>query len=628
MADLESVQLLAFNFESRTYAYQRLAQGLSRSVTSFSSFMRKYLDPCIAAGRCFQYVDDVGSASHTAEEMVENLEEIFKCIDKSGLRLTIKKCEFGLGKINFLGNTITKQGITPNKEKVETFLEKMKMPKNPKQVKRLIGFLQFFKAFLPDLSLTLIPFYKLLKKGVEFTIEQTHRTNFKLLKNDLLKATDTYLRLPVADLQYVIVADASHYGAGYVLMIEDYCKESQGADKILAPVSFGSKVFNAAQLKLSTHAKEFLAIYYAFDTFAHLLWGAVKKKILVLTDNKALAYFFQAKTIPTSLWNFLDRVMAFPFIIGHIPGKANAAADFLSRMHLDPSQKFELKIKEPMQMQEIELNVSAQLPPLNAMTKDGKRKKKTDLEDIQEEIEEDEWEYWPEGYYEGFDMQNEKDEGFEEGDEDGVYVMTKCYSFNIANNINALTEDNPLDTFDLTESSTEIDWVAEQAKDPIIQKVIEWRHVNQVPFKMYRTAEEEKYAQQFHRLLIRKGVLCREYYDHVGKISHYQTVVPKHLRAEILYRVHNSKLKTHNGVSKTIIEYRKQFYYPGFTEHLVNYIKNCLTCNQIKPIPKSLRTPALQEMMTEVGLPAEAMQIDIVGKLPDASGLQVHPDSS
>ena len=172
MADMESIQLLAFNFESRTYAFQRLAQGLSRSVSSFSSFMRKYLDPWIAADKCFQYVDDVGSAALSVKGLVSNLREIFKCIDKSGLRLTIKKCEFGLEKNSFLGNSITSQGITPNVVKVEKFLETLKMPpKNVKQVKRLIGFLQFFRLFLPNLSVKLCPFYKLLRNDVPFVIK-------------------------------------------------------------------------------------------------------------------------------------------------------------------------------------------------------------------------------------------------------------------------------------------------------------------------------------------------------------------------------------------------------------------------------------------------------------------------
>ena len=38
MADQRSVEMLAFNFASRTFAYKRLAQGLSRSVSVFSSF--------------------------------------------------------------------------------------------------------------------------------------------------------------------------------------------------------------------------------------------------------------------------------------------------------------------------------------------------------------------------------------------------------------------------------------------------------------------------------------------------------------------------------------------------------------------------------------------------------------
>ena len=49
MADQSLVEMLAFIFPSRTIAYKRLAQGLSRSVSAFSSFMREYLDPVVKA---------------------------------------------------------------------------------------------------------------------------------------------------------------------------------------------------------------------------------------------------------------------------------------------------------------------------------------------------------------------------------------------------------------------------------------------------------------------------------------------------------------------------------------------------------------------------------------------------
>ena len=62
MADDLSVQLLAFHFASGTSAYKCLAQGLSKSVTGFSSFIRHYLDRCLGAKICTQNMDDSGSA--------------------------------------------------------------------------------------------------------------------------------------------------------------------------------------------------------------------------------------------------------------------------------------------------------------------------------------------------------------------------------------------------------------------------------------------------------------------------------------------------------------------------------------------------------------------------------------
>ena len=89
MADQKSVQLLAFNFASRTFAYLSLAQGLSRSLSSFSSFMTEHLDKAIKADKCAQYVDDIEIATNTPEELKNNLREVFQCIRAAGLRLTI-----------------------------------------------------------------------------------------------------------------------------------------------------------------------------------------------------------------------------------------------------------------------------------------------------------------------------------------------------------------------------------------------------------------------------------------------------------------------------------------------------------------------------------------------------------
>ena len=115
MADVVSVQLLAFSFASRTYAYKCLAQGLNKSVTGFSSFIRHYLDPCLASGNCTQFMDDIGNAVTNFEQLVPSLREIFICIRQSGLKLLPEKCETATDTMKFLGNNISAEGISPEK---------------------------------------------------------------------------------------------------------------------------------------------------------------------------------------------------------------------------------------------------------------------------------------------------------------------------------------------------------------------------------------------------------------------------------------------------------------------------------------------------------------------------------
>ena len=120
MADQRSIEMLAFNFASSTFAYRRLAQGLSRALSAFSSFMREYLDKVIKADQCAQYVDDIGIAANNATQLINNLRAIFECIRTAGLKLTMHKCHFGAKEIDFLGRTITPEGVRRNHPESKT----------------------------------------------------------------------------------------------------------------------------------------------------------------------------------------------------------------------------------------------------------------------------------------------------------------------------------------------------------------------------------------------------------------------------------------------------------------------------------------------------------------------------
>ena len=127
MADQRSVEMLAFNFASRTFAYKRLAQGLSRSVSAFSSFMREYLDSVVKADQCAQYVDDIGIATNNATDLTRNIRAVFKCIRQAGL-----KQDEGVRQVEFLGITISPEGISPQSRKIHNFLDRLRFPKSKK----------------------------------------------------------------------------------------------------------------------------------------------------------------------------------------------------------------------------------------------------------------------------------------------------------------------------------------------------------------------------------------------------------------------------------------------------------------------------------------------------------------
>ena len=291
-------------------------------------------------------MDDIAAGVTSFDELIPTLTKVSYCLGAPGPKLFAHKCEFGTTKIDYLGSTITPAGITPESDKNKKLLDETRMPDTVRQVKRLIGFVQFFRNFIPDLNQKLLPFYKLLRKDTEFIISHAHTEAIEALKMDLINATNLTLRLPKPGLQYVLLCDASYNGTGFVLMIEDYLVDQKGQHKkSYAPVSFGSRLFIDTQLKFSVFYKEFLALYIALDHFAHFLWGA-SKPILVLTYNRSLTQFFQSKSIHPSLWNCLDRVLSFDFLIAHIPGKANSAADFLSLVQTDPSLCLSIKLTD------------------------------------------------------------------------------------------------------------------------------------------------------------------------------------------------------------------------------------------------------------------------------------------
>ena len=156
-ADQRSVEMLAFNFASRAFAYRKLAQGLSIPVSAFSCFMREYLGPVVKADQCAQYVDDIGIAANNATELTRNIRAVFQRICPARLKLTIEKCRFGVTQLELPGRTISPEEISPQTREFRKILENLRFPKWKKPLQRCLGVVNQYRIYIPRMAGKLTP---------------------------------------------------------------------------------------------------------------------------------------------------------------------------------------------------------------------------------------------------------------------------------------------------------------------------------------------------------------------------------------------------------------------------------------------------------------------------------------
>ena len=250
IADQRSVEMLAFNFASRTFDWKRIAQGLSRSVSDFSSFIREYLDPVVKGDQCAQYVDDMGIAANNATDLTRNISAVFKCIGQTGLKVIIEKCHFGVWQVDFLGRRCSPEGISPQAWKIQNFLNKLRFLKSKKALQQYLCFMNYYKKCFSRMAEKLNPFYILLKTEVPINVTSEFKETFDSINKALSDACQLALKQPIPGNQFVLMTDASFRSAGYALMIEDSPdRKIQSKRRTDAPWPLAQKFSTARNIK-------------------------------------------------------------------------------------------------------------------------------------------------------------------------------------------------------------------------------------------------------------------------------------------------------------------------------------------------------------------------------------------
>jgi hypothetical protein len=178
----------------------------------------------------------------------------------------------------------------------------------------------YYRRFIQNYGLVAHPLTQLLKKEA-FAWNMDAEQAFITLKQALVEGPA--LQLPNFDDAFIVNCDTSGTGFGAVLH-----QDNGRIAYYNRPIAFYCRPIAAQHAKLVAYERELIGLVKAVHHWHpyHWAWSFV-----VRTDHFALKYLLDQRlsTIPQHTW--VSKLFGYDFRVEYLPGKANTAADALSR---------------------------------------------------------------------------------------------------------------------------------------------------------------------------------------------------------------------------------------------------------------------------------------------------------
>ena len=148
LLDEKSRDITAFSTPQGLFWYKRL---IFRAKNAFEDF-QKIVETNIThdINSVFNISDDIIAHATNQNEHLQRFWKVFDKIPKEGLKLNLKKCEFGEDSISYMGHILNSEGLFPEPEKVNSILN-MKPPSNASEVRSFLGLVTYCSKFIPNL---------------------------------------------------------------------------------------------------------------------------------------------------------------------------------------------------------------------------------------------------------------------------------------------------------------------------------------------------------------------------------------------------------------------------------------------------------------------------------------------
>lgn len=267
----------------------------------------------------FCYLDDIVCATETFEEHIYCLSQISKRLRKANLTISLKKSQFCVKQLKYLGFILGRDGLTTDPEKISAILH-YPTPKNIKDIRSLCGMLSWYRKFIDDFATIVAPITDLsrTKTNKNFVWTESAEEAFQKLK--IILTSNPVLFMPDFSKPFIMETDASNEGAGGVLL-----QFIDGKERV---IEYMSQRFSDTQKNYSVTERECLAVVLAIEKWRSYIEGA---KFTVVTDHASLQWLYNLKDPSGRLARWALRLLPYEFEIIHRKGSNHLLPDALSR---------------------------------------------------------------------------------------------------------------------------------------------------------------------------------------------------------------------------------------------------------------------------------------------------------
>ncbi|KAI5748437.1 hypothetical protein M8J77_025507 [Diaphorina citri] len=262
------------------------------------------------------YFDDFLIATEDEQTHLETLKLLFNRAIELNVKFNENKFQFMTTKIKYLGHVFSEQGCQLDDDRVEA-IKALKEPTNVKELRSMLGMVNFVRDFVPNMSDLTAPLRLLLKKNIAWHWSVQQQSAFDKLK--VLLCNSPVLKNFDCNLDVTIQTDASKDGMGCVLLQQNH------------PVAFASRSLTEAEKKLAQIEKETLAIAFSCRKFHKYIWG---KTVKVESDHLPLVSIFRKNLSDIASERIVKirlNLMRYNLDVNYLPGKKMFIADLLSR---------------------------------------------------------------------------------------------------------------------------------------------------------------------------------------------------------------------------------------------------------------------------------------------------------